>query len=106
MCPSQKSIVMQNLKVLPMFAILVAFGCLGGWANALDTNGTLKEKLVQFITIPPDIVQFTKDKKYEEAWIIKSSLARPSPEECKKYLAKEKFKVLILEYVWNSEDDE
>ena len=51
-------------------------------------------------------MQFTKDRKFEEAWVIKSSAVRPSPEECKRYLDKEKFKVLILEHVWNSEDDD
>jgi hypothetical protein len=97
---------MQKLKLVAVFAVLVVLGSLGGRASALNTNGTLKEKLAQFITAPPDIVQFTKDRKFEEAWIIKSSTARPSPEACKKYLDKETFKVLILEYVWNSQDDD
>lgn len=95
-------------KRLAVFGLLALLTSLGGRADALDTNEkqTLKEKLAHFITTPPDIVQFAKDRKYEEAWIIKGPAVRPSPEECKKYIDKEKFKVLILEYVWNSEDDD
>jgi hypothetical protein len=95
----------QRLAVLGVLVLLMS---LGGRTNALDINRqqTLKEKLAQSITTPPDVVQFAKEKKYEEAWIIKSSAARPSPEECKKYVEKETFKVLIVEYVWNSEEDD
>ena len=91
--------------VLGMLALLSS---LGDPSDALEINEkqTLKEKLAQFITTPPDVVQFAKDRKYEEAWIIKRSAARPSTEECKKYLDKEKFEVLIVEYVWNFEDDD
>jgi hypothetical protein len=67
---------------------------------------TLKESLAQIITTPPDVVQFAKDNKYEEAWIIKSSSARPAADQWERYLNREKFEVLIVEYVWNSEDDE
>ncbi len=67
---------------------------------------SLKERLTPFITTAPDIVQFTKDKKYEEAWIIRSSGPRPSDKDCREYLEKEKFEVLILEYVWNSKEDD
>jgi hypothetical protein len=67
---------------------------------------TLKKSLAQIITTPPDVVQFSKDKKYEEAWIIKSSSARPSADQWKRYIDKERFEVLIVEYVWNSEDDD
>lgn len=95
----------KSLVVLSVLALLTS---LGPRADALDSNGkqTLKEKLAQFISTPPDVMQFAKDKNYEEAWIIKSSAVRPTPEECKKYIDREKFKVLILEYVWNSEDDD
>jgi hypothetical protein len=67
---------------------------------------SLKERLAHFITTSPDVVQFAKDRKFEEAWIIRSSKPRPSSEECRKYLQKERFELLILEYVWNSEDDD
>jgi hypothetical protein len=67
---------------------------------------SLKERLAHFITTSPDTVQFAKDRKFEEAWIIRSSAPRPSSEECRKYLQKERFELLILEYVWNSEDDD
>ncbi len=95
-------------KRLLVFGLLALLTSLGGRADGLDTNGkqTLEETLAHFITTPPDIVQFTKDKKYEEAWIIKSAAARPSIDDCRKYLDKEKFEVLIVEYVWNSDDDE
>jgi hypothetical protein len=73
-------------------------------ANA-ETKQLLKERLAQFITTTPDMVLFTKDRKYEEAWIIRSSAPRPSGEACRKYLQEKQFEVLILEYVWNSEDD-
>ena len=66
----------------------------------------IKEKLAQIITTSPDVVQFSKDRKYEEAWIIKSSSARPLADEWKRYLDEEKFEVLIVEFVWNSEDDD
>jgi hypothetical protein len=72
----------------------------------ISPKPTLKGRLAQYITTPPDIVQFAKDRKYEEAWIIRSSAPRPSDEERRKYLRKEKFDVLIVEYVWNSEDDD
>ena len=74
--------------------------------NDPSARMTLKARLAQIVTTPPDVVQFSKDKKYEEAWIIKSSSARPSDDQRKRYLDKEKFEVLIVEYVWNSEDDD
>jgi hypothetical protein len=99
---------MVQAKRFLVFGALALLTSLGGRANALDINRkqALKEKLAQLITTSPDVVQFTKDRKFEEAWIIKNSAARPSPEECKNYLDKQNFKVLILEYVWNSQDDD
>jgi hypothetical protein len=104
----RRGVVMLQPKRLVVFGLLALLTSFGGRADSSDTNGkqTLKEKLAHFITTPPDVVQFAKDRKYEEAWIIKSSAVRPSPEECTKYIHKEKFKVLILEYVWNSGDDD
>jgi hypothetical protein len=65
----------------------------------------LKEKLARIITTSPDVVQFSKDRKYEEAWIIKSSSARPLADEWKRYIDRD-IDMLIVEYVWNSEDDD
>jgi len=67
---------------------------------------SLKERLAPFITTAPDIVQFAKDRKFEEAWIISRSAPRPSDEDCREYLQKEKFELLIVEYVWNSGEDD
>jgi hypothetical protein len=71
----------------------------------LEQTNTLRDALAKVITSSPDVVQFAKDRKYEEAWIIERSAARPSIEECRKYLGREPFKVLIVEYVWNSAVD-
>jgi hypothetical protein len=80
----------------------------GGHPLPNDTGAkmTLKERLARFITSPPDVVQFAKDKKYEEAWIIKSSSAKPSADDWKRYIDREKFDVLIVQYVWNLEDND
>lgn len=66
----------------------------------------LKEKLAEIITSNPDVIQFAKDRKYEEAWIINLSEIRPSDEKIKEYLNKEKFEAIIVEYIWNSKDDD
>jgi hypothetical protein len=65
----------------------------------------LKETLSKVITSKPDILQFAKDRKYEEAWIIPHSKQRPSEDEITSYLQKEKFETVIVEYIWNSADD-
>jgi hypothetical protein len=67
---------------------------------------SLKAGLAEHIRTAPDILQFAKDRNYEKAWIIKSPEARPSTAAIEKYLAREKFEVLIVEYVWNSDDDD
>jgi hypothetical protein len=92
-----------RLVFLALFALtFVSHPCIA----QISPKASQKERLAQFITNPPDVVQFAKDRKYEEAWIVKSSTPRPSDEECRKYLQKGKFDVLIVEYVWNSEDDD
>lgn len=65
----------------------------------------LKDKLTKIITSKPDVIQFAKDRKYEEAWIVPLSKGKPTDEEINKYLSKEKFEVIIVEYIWNSTDD-
>jgi len=66
----------------------------------------LKAKLINIITSKPDIIQFAKDRKYEEAWIIPLSQTMPKDQEINNYLTKEKFEVMIVEYIWNSKDDD
>lgn len=65
----------------------------------------LKDKLSKIITSKPDTIQFAKDRKYEQSWIIPRSKARPSEQEISDYLEREPFKLLIVEYLWNSQDD-
>jgi len=65
----------------------------------------IKIKLSKFITNSPQIIQFTKDAKYEDAWIIKLSEKVPSEQEIKNYIASDSFEELIVEYIWNPETD-
>lgn len=65
----------------------------------------LLDKLAKIITISPDIIQFAKDRKFEEAWTIPLSGNRPDDTLINEYLKKDKFEVIIVEYVWNSIDD-
>ena len=66
----------------------------------------LRNKLSEIITVSPDVIQFAKDRKYEEAWIISKSENRPSELDINNYLNKESFEILIVEYIWNSNDNE
>ena len=102
------TVTSRSLCKRAFFLALLTVSSFATRSTAAQSNqgNSLKERLAKFITTSPDIVQFAKDKKYEEAWIIKSSAARPSTEECMKYLNKEKFELLIVEYVWNSQDDD
>jgi hypothetical protein len=67
---------------------------------------TLKQLLSQEITTKPDTLQFAKDRKFEEAWIIQSNDMMPDEKVVAEYLLREKFEVLIVEYIWNSKDDD
>lgn len=66
----------------------------------------LKEKLARIINSKPDVLQFAKDRKYEESWIIPLSEKKPSEEEIDTYLTKNQFELLIVEFIWNSKDDD
>lgn len=66
----------------------------------------LKDKLAEIIKTKPDVIQFAKDRKYEEAWIIPLTEGRPQDIEINTYLSKESFTILIVEYIWNSTDDD
>ena len=65
----------------------------------------LRDKLSKIITSYPDIMQFAKDRKYEESWILPIENLKPTDEIIDNYLSKEKFETLIVEYIWNSKDD-
>lgn len=67
---------------------------------------TLKEKVSEAITTKPDVLQFAKDRKYEESWIIPLDGVRPSAQEIDTYLTRDSFELLIAEFIWNSSDDD
>jgi len=64
-----------------------------------------KKILSEIIISKPDILQFAKDRKYEESWIIPLSNKRPSERDINSYLQRDVFQTIIVEYVWNSQDD-
>src|SRR3989339_246681 len=66
----------------------------------------LKKVLGEIIVSKPDILQFAKDRKFEESWIIPLSKPRPSGKDISAYLQKDTFQTIIVEYVWNSSDDD
>jgi hypothetical protein len=55
---------------------------------------------------PPDTLQFAKDRKYEESWIISRNQSRPTNEEIASYVNCDEYVFLIVEYIWNSKDDD
>lgn len=63
-------------------------------------------KLLKIITSKPDVIQFAKDRKFEEAWVIELNRPRSTDQEINKYLTKDKFETIIVEYVWNSDDND
>jgi|GEM_PF-1578986 hypothetical protein len=65
----------------------------------------LRETLQEVINSKPDTIQFAKDRKYEESWIIPCSGVIVSDQKIAEYLEKEPFKLLVVEYLWNSQDD-
>ncbi|MBD3155164.1 MAG: hypothetical protein GF368_00730 [Candidatus Aenigmarchaeota archaeon] len=62
-----------------------------------------KSLLAKEITTKPDTIQFAKDRKYEESWIIKRNGTKPNKTEIDDYL-NDDFKTLIVEFLWNSHD--
>ena len=65
----------------------------------------IQDILSQHITSYPDTIQFAKDSKYEEAWVIKRKGSHPSTEEINAYVS-DSYKTLIVEYMWNSEESD
>lgn len=61
---------------------------------------------IRSIKNPPELIQFAKDGKYEEAWIIRLDESRPSESVIKEYLDKDIYEKLIVEFIWNNELDE
>lgn len=62
----------------------------------------LKNLLSKEIKTKPDTIQFAKDRKYEEAWIIKRYEQIPSDLEIERYI-EDDYETLIVEYIWNSD---
>lgn len=54
----------------------------------------------------PDLIQFAKDGKYEEAWKIPLDGRRPQDPEIEQYLTTGSYDELIVEYLWRSKDGE
>jgi hypothetical protein len=52
------------------------------------------------------VIQFAKDGKYEESWIISINDSRPTIEEIKNYVEADNYQKLIVEYIWNQDIDE
>lgn len=55
---------------------------------------------------PAGIIQFAKDGKYEESWIISLNENRPAKNKIKDYLNKDSYQKLIVEYIWGNNIDE
>lgn len=66
----------------------------------------LKKILSKVVTGRPDVLQFAKDRKYEESWIIPLSQPKPTEKEIDNYLQRDVFKTIIVEYIWNSQDND
>src|SRR3990167_2577254 len=64
------------------------------------------EILTENITSAPEVIQFAKDRKYEEAWIISIKDKKPTTAQIENYLLKEPFELLIVEYIWNAQEDD
>lgn len=66
----------------------------------------LKALLEKHLHASPDVIQFAKDRKYEEAWIIPLESGKPSTQDVDDYLNKDNYDLLIVEYIWNSKIDD
>lgn len=65
----------------------------------------IKTKISSLISTSPDLIQFAKDRKFEESWIIPFTKEKPTLEEVEKYIHKDCYQILIVEYIWNSAID-
>lgn len=66
---------------------------------------TYRSILSTSIKTAPDRIQFAKDRKFEESWIIPRAADRPTQSAIDAYIHKEPFKAIIVEYIWNADDD-
>lgn len=57
------------------------------------------------ITTSASVIQFAKDGKYEESWIINRDEDKPKTQEIKRYVDQDKYERLIVEFIWNPDDD-
>ena len=67
---------------------------------------SLPQQIASNITTPAKIIQFAKDGKYEEAWIINLDEKNPTDDQIQAYINKGDYKRLIVEYIWNPEVDD
>jgi hypothetical protein len=65
----------------------------------------IQKQINQEIKSPAQTIQFAKDGKYEKAWIIDSKDNRPNQSDIESYISREAFEKLIVEYIWNPNDD-
>ncbi len=61
--------------------------------------------LIKNIKSPAETIQFAKDGKYEEAWIIQIDDKCPSLHQIQDYLKKESYEKIAVEFIWNQDDD-
>jgi hypothetical protein len=54
---------------------------------------------------PAQVIQFAKDGKYEQSWIISLINKHPNLNDIESYLSNEPYENLIVEYIWNPEVD-
>jgi hypothetical protein len=66
----------------------------------------LPDIFIPHLQNPPDTLQFAKDRKYEESWIIYRNESRPTNEEIGSYIHRDDYDLIIVEYIWNLKDDD
>ena len=64
------------------------------------------QQIASQITTSPQVIQFAKDGKYEEAWIVNLDEKQPAKDEVQDYVNEGEYKKLIVEYIWNPDMDE
>lgn len=77
----------------------------GATAQCYNRDMNTPIQLDTVIQSPAQIIQFAKDGKYEEAWIINLSDQKPNRSTIVAYTQASDFEELIVEYIWNPSDD-
>lgn len=67
---------------------------------------SLNPELSALIDSSAEVIQFAKDGKYEEAWIISLKDDFPSNDEINEYVSADDYEKLIVEFIWNNDVDE